>query len=112
MIGNIFKKNESTNKIGKKAGSIANLSPEDIATYITIEGESEIRSPLDKKLTIGREVGELVLSDKSISPRHCTFFKSNGVISIMDHSSENGTLINKKPLDPGKVFIREFKCSY
>lgn len=69
------------------------------------ENEREIIGPIDKKLTIGSEVGEVLLEDDSISPRHCTFIVNQGVVSLVDHGSVEGTFLNRKKLEPARTFI-------
>lgn len=108
MLGKLFKKNQSATNIGTHAG----LSEDDIDSdllkdaYITFTNlESELSRKISPKLTIGREVGELLIDNDSVSPRHCTLLVSRDVVSIIDHSSEEGTFVNKKQLAAGKMFI-------
>lgn len=78
----------------------------DLEAYISFPDlEGEISELIGKKLTIGSEIGELVLQDESISPRHCTLIQNQKIISIIDHSSIGGTYINKKKLEPARTFI-------
>lgn len=60
---------------------------------------------LDSTLTIGSEVGDIILENPSLSPKHCTVSLNQDVISIMDHGSVEGTFINKKKISPGRIFI-------
>lgn len=62
---------------------------------------------LTHQLTVGSEIGNIVISDPSISPRHVTFSLQDEVISLVDHGSVSGTLINGKKVDPGKQVIIE-----
>ena len=76
------------------------------SAYITFPDlEGDIAEAIGTKLTIGSEIGELVLEDSSISPRHCTFIQNNGVVSLIDHSSIQGTFINRKKIEPARTFI-------
>lgn len=76
------------------------------AAYLSYQNGPQEKSILiDKKVTIGREIGELILADQSISPRHCTFILNQDVICLIDHSSITGTFINKKKIEPGRTFI-------
>jgi pSer/pThr/pTyr-binding forkhead associated (FHA) protein len=106
MFGKIGKQKKSTAKDGISGGDKANSGPVDLVTYITISDiEGDPSAKLTTKVTIGSEVGEFLVEHDSISPRHCTFYLNQDVISIMDHSSEAGTYINKKKIAPGKMFI-------
>jgi hypothetical protein len=62
---------------------------------------------LTEQLTIGSEIGNIVIADPSISPRHVTFNLQDAVISLIDHGSVSGTFINGKKVDPGKQVIVE-----
>ncbi len=75
-----------------------------VAAYITVEGESK-SWPVLEKLTLGSEVADVVIEDESISPKHCTFSLKNGVLCLVDHSSQKGTYLNFKKLIPGKTYL-------
>jgi len=62
---------------------------------------------LTHQLSIGSEIGNIVISDPSISPRHCTFQLQDGVVSILDHASLGGTFVNGKPISSGQHVILE-----
>ncbi len=62
---------------------------------------------LTHQLTIGSEIGNIVIADPSVSPRHSTFILQQEVISVIDHSSVAGTFINGKKISPGKYIILE-----
>jgi hypothetical protein len=106
MFGKLGKKSKATAKMGNMDSESLSSSAVELVTYITIpdvDGEPSAR--LEKKVTIGREVGSLLIEESAISPRHCTFYINQDVVSVMDHSSETGTFINKKKIAPGKMFI-------
>lgn len=63
--------------------------------------------PLTNQLSVGSEIGNIVISDPSVSPRHATFILQDEVVSVIDHGSVAGTLINGKKIDPGKYIILE-----
>lgn len=69
--------------------------------------EGTPRYELRHQLSIGSEIGNIVVADPSLSPRHCTFTLQQDVISIIDHGSIQGTLINGVKLTPGKFVILE-----
>ncbi len=62
---------------------------------------------LTSQLSLGSEVGDIVISDPSISPRHCTFTIQDEVISLLDHASVSGTLVNGKKIPQGRNIILE-----
>jgi FHA domain len=62
---------------------------------------------LTHQLTIGSEIGNIVISDPSVSPRHATFVLQEEVVSVIDHGSVAGTYVNGKKIDPGKSIILE-----
>ena len=59
------------------------------------------------QLSIGSEVGNIVISDPSVSPKHCTFILRDQIVSVIDHGSIAGTFINGKKINPGKYIILE-----
>lgn len=108
MLGKLFKKKQATENIGDQSSNlleeVAAHLPKD--AYITFTNlEQDLSRRISPKLTIGSEVGDLIIDDPTIAPRHCTFLISGDIVSVIDHSSEEGTVVNKKKLNPGKMFI-------
>ena len=104
MFRKKIKQNESTSNLGT-IGQIGDHEMTKV-TYITlngIDGENSIK--FESKVTIGSEVGDLIVENDVVSPRHCTFYLNKDVVSLMDHSSEEGTFLNKKRLSPGRVYL-------
>jgi pSer/pThr/pTyr-binding forkhead associated (FHA) protein len=62
---------------------------------------------LTHQLTVGSEVGNIVIADSSVSPRHCTFILQENIVSVLDHGSLAGTFINGKKIPPGRYIILE-----
>jgi hypothetical protein len=62
---------------------------------------------LSHQLTVGSEVGNIVIADPSVSPRHCTFILQEEVVSVLDHGSVAGTFINGQKIPPGRYIILE-----
>ena len=62
---------------------------------------------LVQQLTVGSEIGNIVIADPSVSPRHCTFVLQEDVVSVLDHGSVNGTIVNGKKIPPGRYIILE-----
>ncbi len=67
--------------------------------------EGSPRYELKHQLSVGSEIGNIVVADSSLSPRHCTFHIQQDVISVIDHGSIQGTLKNGLKLTTGKFFI-------
>lgn len=109
MLDKILGRTKTAINIGNKAQNEAKSTSAEgteLAAYITFpELNGGISEKLETKLTIGSEIGELVIEGESLSPRHCTLIKNNEVISIIDHSSVEGTFLNKKRLEPGRTFF-------
>lgn len=62
---------------------------------------------LTHQLSIGSEIGNVVINDPSISPRHCTFILQQEVVSVIDHASMSGVIVNGKKIPSGKYIILE-----
>jgi hypothetical protein len=62
---------------------------------------------LTHQLSIGSEIGNIIIADPSVSPRHASFMLKDEVVSVIDHGSVAGTFINGKKIDPGKSIILE-----
>ncbi|MDA8792938.1 FHA domain-containing protein [Bacteriovoracaceae bacterium] len=77
-----------------------------VSIYVTVSTfEGAPTQKINKTIQIGSQVGDLVINDDSISPKHCTIALSNGVLSVIDHNSEAGTYIGKKQIRPNRTFI-------
>lgn len=62
---------------------------------------------LTHQLSVGSEIGNIVINDPSISPRHATFILQEEVVSIIDYNSMSGTFVNGSKIPPGKYIILE-----
>lgn len=62
---------------------------------------------LTHQLSIGSEIGNIVIADPSISPRHATFILQQDVVSVIDHGSVGGTSVNGTKIPAGKYIILE-----
>lgn len=107
MLKNLFRKKS----LPQEDGNSGSNSPQgrrvkrfDIVLE-NLEGAPEYE--LKHKLVIGREVGDIVINDSSISPRHATFTLQDDVVSIIDHGSQRGTFINGRKIPVGKFIILE-----
>jgi pSer/pThr/pTyr-binding forkhead associated (FHA) protein len=106
----LFKRNKTPDIVGKDAQQLD--IPTELVTKIYLvfpKLDGQPTYELESKLTIGSEVGDVVLDDESVAPKHCTFTHVQDVISLMDHGSLQGTLLNKKAVTPGRVFILQDK---
>ncbi|MES2526842.1 MAG: FHA domain-containing protein [Bdellovibrionota bacterium] len=63
--------------------------------------------PLTHQLAIGSEIGNIIIADPSVSPRHASILLQEEVISIIDHGSVSGTFVNGTKIPPGKFIILE-----
>jgi hypothetical protein len=63
--------------------------------------------PLTHQLAIGSEIGNIIIADPSVSPRHATILLQEEVISIIDHGSVAGTFVNGAKIPAGKFIILE-----
>jgi hypothetical protein len=100
----LFRRKIKPNNVGKNS---VDPNTEYVNKYYLLfpELDGEPTYELQDKLTIGSEIGDVLLEDDSVSARHCTLFLNQDVISILDHNSTTGTYIGKKAIDPGKMFI-------
>lgn len=107
VLSKLFKSKNKTTNVGNMHANQGKLQ-EDLGInhfliFTDLEGAPTYL--LRETLTVGREVGEVIIDDDIISPRHCTFTKNQDVISLMDHSSQSGTTIGKNKLSPGRNYI-------
>ena len=63
--------------------------------------------PLSHQLSIGSEIGNIIIADPSVSPRHASILLQEEVISIIDHGSVSGTFVNGTKIPAGKFIILE-----
>lgn len=106
----LFKRNKTPDIVGKDVQQLD--IPTEVVTKIYLvfpKLDGQPTYELESKLTIGSEVGDVILDDESVAPKHCTFTHVQDVISLMDHGSPQGTLLNKKAVTPGRVFILQDK---
>jgi hypothetical protein len=60
---------------------------------------------LETSLSVGSEVGEIVIEDSGLSPRHAIFELENNVVTVMDFGSATGTFISNHQITKGKKVI-------
>ena len=108
MLSKLFKRKSVPTKDGNEGSS--ELGKTDFVKVFEIELSNMEGAPLyllENQLIVGSEVGDILVSDPSISPRHATFTLQDEVVSIIDHGSVSGTLINGKKISTGKNIILE-----
>ncbi|MBN1114252.1 MAG: FHA domain-containing protein [Oligoflexia bacterium] len=49
--------------------------------------------------TIGRAKCDLCVDDVKVSRHHCSLYLHNGVLSVIDKASSNGTFVNGRRVD-------------
>ena len=105
----LFGRKEAPTNTGKTASS-GKVSDVRWVKKFVLELTNMEGSPsygLTHQLTIGSEVGNIVIADPSVSPRHCTFILQEEVVSVTDHGSISGTFINGQKIPPGRFIILE-----
>ncbi|MBN2196702.1 MAG: FHA domain-containing protein [Polyangiaceae bacterium] len=53
--------------------------------------------------TVGRDTGSVFAGDSYLSPRHATFARRGGELSVRDEGSLNGVYIKLRPNDPNRL---------
>lgn len=62
---------------------------------------------LGETFSVGSEVGDVVIDDPSLSPKHATFHVRNGLVSVIDHASSEGIRLKDALLPKGRAVILE-----
>jgi pSer/pThr/pTyr-binding forkhead associated (FHA) protein len=109
----VFKKLFGRKEVPTKDGKSASSSKVDGVRWVkkfvlqltNMEGSPTYN--LTHQLTVGSEMGNIVIADASVSPRHCTFILQENIVSVLDHGSLAGTFINGKKIPPGRYIILE-----
>ncbi len=55
--------------------------------------------------TLGSDLGDMVLEDCDLSPKHASFSLKEGVVTVMDYGSASGTFIGDHQIEAGKSVI-------
>lgn len=108
MLAKWFKRKSAPNKDGDSSPD--NIEKLQYVKVFELELSNMEDSPvyaLTNQLTIGSEIGNIVIADPSVSPRHATFVLQDEVVSVTDHGSVAGTHVNGKKISPGKNIILE-----
>lgn len=110
VFNKLFKKKNTPDNVGNPNVDLDSSTEVVNKIYLAFpELEGEPTFELENALTVGSQVGQAIIDDESVAPRHCTFTHTQDVISVMDHGSAEGTFINKKQIEPGRIFILQQK---
>lgn len=108
MLGKLFKRKVVPNNDGEAIQSLApRLRFKKVFELQLSNMEDSPTYDLTHQLSIGSEIGNIVIADSSISPRHATFILQQEVVSVIDHGSVSGTMVNGTKIPPGKYIILE-----
>ncbi len=108
MLSKWFKRKSVPNNDGK--GHSSDISKHQFIKVFELELSNMEDAPvyeLRHQLSIGSEIGNIIIADPSVSPRHATFILQQEVVSVIDHGSVSGTTVNGKKIAPGKYIILE-----
>lgn len=93
----------------KKAESVVPPTKKDLGKrryflfFKTLEGTPSFE--VVNKATVGRTAGDITIADPNLSNEHATFSVQDGLMTVTDHGSTNGTFIDGKRIKPGKNMI-------
>lgn len=108
MLGKWFKRKSVPSNDGKTGShDLGRLEYRKVFELELSNMEGSPSYPLTHQLSIGSEIGNVIISDPSISPRHATFILQQEVVSVIDHGSINGTKVNGKNIPSGRYIILE-----
>lgn len=107
MFGKLFGSKKVPSNEGTSDGTGTGLKVLKVYELELANMEGTPSYVLTHQLTIGSEIGNIVISDPSVSPRHATFILQQDVVSVMDHGSVAGTLVNGKKIPGGRYIILE-----
>lgn len=113
MLGKLFKRKSVPENDGEKQETELPAGEVKKFNYVKVFGlelsnmEETPVYTLKSQLSVGSEIGDIIISDPSVSPRHATFILQQDVSSVIDHGSVAGTYINGKKIPVGKYIILE-----
>jgi hypothetical protein len=108
VLGKIFKRRSVPDNDGMT--SSAQVEKLHYTKFFELELSNMEDTPvyaLTHQISIGSEIGNIIISDPSVSPRHATFILQQEVVSVIDHGSVAGTSVNGTKITPGKYIILE-----
>ena len=108
MLGKLFRRKDLPKNSGERASSsIEELSYSKVFELELSNMEGSPLYPLEHRLTIGSEIGDILIADPSVSPRHASFILQEEIVSVIDHGSIAGTMVNGTKIPSGKYIILE-----
>ncbi len=108
MLGKLFKRKSVPNNDGiKDPLEVEKLQYSKVFELELSNMEDTPVYALKHQLSIGSEIGNIIIADPSVSPRHASFILQQEVVSVIDHGSLTGTMVNGKKIPPSKYIILE-----
>lgn len=108
MLGKLFKRKSVPNNDGNRDPlEVEKLQYNKVFELELSNMEDSPVYSLKHQLSIGSEIGNIIIADPSVSPRHASFILQQEVVSVIDHGSLTGTMVNGKKIPPGKYIILE-----
>lgn len=108
MLGKLFKRKSVPNNDGiQDPLEVEKLQYSKVFELELSNMEDSPVYALKHQLSIGSEIGNIIIADPSVSPRHASFILQQEVVSVIDHGSLTGTMVNGKKIPPGKYIILE-----
>ncbi len=76
-----------------------------LLTALRADGSEAGQFPLPDgpTVTVGRDTGSIFAGDSYLSPKHASFARRNGKISVKDEASLNGVYVKLQPNQPWKL---------
>ncbi len=107
MLGKWFKRKSAPTNDGDSGSEDGTGGSVKVFELVLSNMEESPSYALTHQLSVGSEIGNIIIADPSISPRHATFVLQQEVVAVTDHGSVNGTFVNGKKIEPGKQIILE-----
>ncbi len=107
MFGKWFKRKSVPDNDGISSDQVGRAHFVKVYELVLSNMEDSPVYALTHQLSVGSEIGNIVISDPSVSPRHATFSLQDEVVSLIDHGSVSGTFVNGKKIEAGKTIILE-----
>ncbi len=107
MLGKWFKRKSTPTNDGDSGSGDASGESAKVFELVLSNMEETPSYVLTHQLSVGSEIGNIIITDPSISPRHATFVLQQDVVAVTDHASVSGTFVNGKKIEPGKQIILE-----
>lgn len=107
MLKKLFGQKKMPTKSGVLTAKLDGSRWIKVFDLILVNMENAPQYRLTHQISIGSEIGNIVIAESSISPRHATFVLQQDVVSVIDHGSTAGTVVNGQKIPAGKYIILE-----